>query len=78
MMLLSKNERHSAVWVKIAEHFQKRLSESRQENDGRLDEIETARLRGRIAAFKEILALGNPPEPDASGSDADNAPGSEG
>ncbi|MEA1991459.1 MAG: hypothetical protein U9N58_04580 [Thermodesulfobacteriota bacterium] len=32
----------------------------RLKNDNELDTIETARLRGRIAAYKDFLAMGDP------------------
>ncbi len=69
-MLLSKQEQLSPVWVKFQEHFQSRLQALRSQNDGDLDAFETARLRGRIATVKEMLALGVRHEPEGS-ADAD-------
>ena len=39
------------AWAKL------KLESSRNQNDGDLNEIETAKLRGRIALLKEIVAL---------------------
>lgn len=66
--MFTPQELHSAVWIKLREHLQDRLTAMRCQNDGELDPIATARLRGRIAAIKEILALGQP-TPDAESQD---------
>lgn len=68
-MKLDAIETRSAVWIKLHTHLRSQLQTLRERNDGaQLDAIETARLRGRIAQVKEILALGQPePEqPDAT------------
>jgi hypothetical protein len=66
---LTQYELQSAVWVKLREHLERQLQDSRSRNDGDLNEIDTARLRGRIAVIKQILAFGEPTpeqaEPDA-------------
>lgn len=62
-MTLSDFERHSALWQKISKHLDERVQVLRARNDGDLDNIETAKLRGRIAAIKEIIALGEEPNP---------------
>lgn len=56
-MTLDKLESQSAVWLKLKEHIESRLSQLRMQNDGDLSDIETARLRGRVAMCKELLAL---------------------
>jgi hypothetical protein len=50
-------DRASIEWIRIKEHSQKRLAELRADNDGDLDEVETARIRGMILMCKEIIAL---------------------
>lgn len=62
-MTLTELERQSAVWVKVSEELKSRLTSARLKNDGELNEIDTARLRGRIFELKSLLALGNPPGP---------------
>ena len=61
-MTLDKLESQSAVWLKLKEHIEERRSQMRMQNDGDLSHIETARLRGRVAMCKELLAL-EPSEP---------------
>ena len=62
-MTLSDYERHHALWKKISDHLTEQVRVLRARNDGDLDPIETARLRGRISAYKEIIALGDEPGP---------------
>ena len=57
---LLNHERLSAVWKKISEHLAERLDVAREKNDCLLSPDDTAIIRGRIAAYKEILALGEP------------------
>ena len=57
-MKLTTLELQSAVWLKLRDHLNETLLSLRAQNDGDLDEIATARLRGRISAIKVILALG--------------------
>ena len=68
-MKLTPQDLQSAVWLKLEAYLNERLAALRAQNDGELDEVATARLRGRIAATKELLALGKPgpaqAEPDA-------------
>lgn len=59
-MTLSEFERHHAVWVKINKHLLDRMEILRSKNDGDLDQFETAKLRGRIAELKGLIALGEP------------------
>lgn len=68
-MKLTYEERHSALWVKLSKEFEERLSVLRQQNDGELDAIGTARLRGRIAELKVLMELGQP-VPSPSDTDA--------
>jgi hypothetical protein len=50
----------SETWKAIAARATARLADLRARNDGALDEVKTAHLRGRISELKELLALGNP------------------
>lgn len=52
-------ELHSHTWRFLAQHAEKQLATLREKNDSpSLDALRTAELRGRIAAWKELLALG--------------------
>lgn len=57
---LNEIERQSAVWLKIAGWANERIDTLRKQNDGDKDVLETAKMRGKIAAFKELLDLGGP------------------
>lgn len=50
----------SPTWRAIRERAELRLDELRRKNDAELDEMQTAKLRGRIAELKELLALDRP------------------
>lgn len=47
----------SATWNAVREWAEHRLSDCRKRNDAALPEIETAALRGEIAALKNLLGL---------------------
>ena len=47
----------SHVWKKLEAYLEERLQRLRAQNDQRLDDYDTALLRGRIAEIKEILKL---------------------
>ncbi len=59
-MTLTEQELQSAVWLKLNEYISSRVEADRARNDGDLDAIATARLRGRLSAWKELLAIGQP------------------
>ena len=59
-MTLSDIERHSALWKKISEHINEQIDIARKKNDGELSDTQTARLRGKLQAYKELVALGTP------------------
>lgn len=61
---LTRDERHSALWKKLTEHLTERMNEARRRNDNDLNEIETARLRGRIKELSYLVSLGNESEPE--------------
>jgi hypothetical protein len=44
-------------WTELKRCLENKLALARTSNDGNLDPIATARLRGRIEAYKEIIAL---------------------
>lgn len=50
----------SLTWKAIVERAEQRLDTLRARNDGELDPIATAKLRGRIQELKELLALQAP------------------
>lgn len=54
---LSATERASPLWLRLKAHLHERLAKARTRNDGALAPDETARLRGRIACLKDLLAL---------------------
>lgn len=61
----------SATWQRLKWHLQARLESHRQANDADKDLETTAKLRGRIAELKVLLALDEPapaPVPDELGS----------
>lgn len=52
---------HSPTWRFLAQHAEKQVATLRERNDSpSLDALRTAELRGRIAAWKELLALATP------------------
>jgi hypothetical protein len=59
---LTREELNSALWKKLQIHFKERLDIARQENDYNHDERTTAKIRGRITAYKEFLELGETEE----------------
>lgn len=58
---LSAMERTSALWLKLAAHFEEELKTLRKKNDSDLPELVTWKTRGRIAQLNEILTLGQSP-----------------
>lgn len=60
---LTRYERESPLWRRLAEHMRAELERQRIRNDGiRLDEVQTAVIRGHIAQLKSLLALGDEPQ----------------
>ena len=58
---------NSLTWRALEQHALARISTLREKNDSQsLDAIRTAELRGRIAAWKELLALAEEPAPAQS------------
>lgn len=55
---LSAADRNNPLWMRLKRRMEESRDELRNQNDSmHLGERETAFLRGRIAAFKELLAL---------------------
>lgn len=63
-MNLLSHEVQSPLWAKLKEHCEDELAKLRERNDGNLGDLDTARLRGRIAQIKEFLLLETPAEPE--------------
>jgi hypothetical protein len=60
---LTHEDRHSRVWAMVMEYVAEQTDLLRRKNDGMLDELTTANIRGRIAALKELAAQATvPPE----------------
>ena len=57
--VLNEADLQSATWHKIRKHFEERLADHRARNDLTLSEIDTAKLRGRIAEDVYILDFVN-------------------
>lgn len=57
MIQLNDHDKQSALWKKLTTHYTGQLAKLRNQNDGVQSEIETARLRGRIAEIKTFLKL---------------------
>lgn len=60
-MNLNHVEAQSALWLKLKSYMEEQLDVARRKNDGDLDPFETAKLRGRIAALKALIALEDSP-----------------
>lgn len=56
---LTAGEKSHPLWARLKSHLQDQLGAMRVRNDDQtLTDAQTAALRGRIAAFKQVLALG--------------------
>lgn len=58
---LTNAEFNSVLCERLREHCDNRIATLRIENDGDRSDIDTWKLRGRIAAFKELKAALTPP-----------------
>lgn len=57
----------SQTWRVVQQFAEGQIAILREKNDSPvLDAIATAEMRGRIAAFKSLLALANKPDPELS------------
>ena len=60
-MNMTKAEIDSPLWKKLRAYFEEKLQRHRELNDNStLNDLETARLRGRIAEIKDVLVLDRP------------------
>lgn len=57
---LTAFERDTPLWKKLERHLVLRLDEARRRNEADLNEIETAKLRGRVFELSALLKLANP------------------
>jgi hypothetical protein len=60
-MNLERYEADSALWLKLSEYVRGRIASMQTRLEGDLDPVATARTRGQIKAFRELLALADPP-----------------
>lgn len=58
---LTNIELQSAIWKKLYEYIEKERDLLRKRNDGAIDPIDTARLRGEIKAYNKLLDLAKGP-----------------
>lgn len=64
-MNLTEGEKNHPVWQKIEAHLQNRVIILRAKNDGPLDPLQTATIRGQIAEAKALLSYSTmPPQMD--------------
>lgn len=54
---MNSNDFNSTTWLTLVVELEARLALLRSQNDATLNEIETAKLRGRLAELKRIIAL---------------------
>jgi len=57
---LTDIDRNTPLWLALRAHLERRLESQRAKNDTDLSPDETAKVRGRIAEIKALLALENP------------------
>ena len=55
--MLTQEDFKNPTWQRLSDHLQTHLDMARQQNDKHLSAEETAALRGRISALKELLNL---------------------
>ena len=59
-LVLSVGDKISPTWRKLVEHLENELKICRGKNDNiKLDEIQTAAIRGQIATLKALITLGD-------------------
>lgn len=63
MPILDNMERSTSAWLRVKEHIEKRIETLRKQNDSDKPDLATAKLRGRIAELKELLAAVEPTAP---------------
>jgi len=56
--VLTEGERNHPLWRKLETHLQNRVVILRAKNDGPLDALQTATIRGQITEVKALLSYG--------------------
>lgn len=54
---LSNTDRATVLWLQLMKHFEERIRELYGKLEGDQSAEETAKTRGKIAVFKELLKL---------------------
>lgn len=62
-MKLTEFETQTAIWQRISTEVEEQLRVARIRNDCDMDERTTAKLRGEIRVYKEILGWAEPNPP---------------
>ena len=60
-LVLTHEERHSALWKKLMAHWEARIESLHSANEGDRTELETAKLRGRLQETRLNMALNKEP-----------------
>ena len=60
---LTAADKQSATWRRLRAHLEQELINKRGQNDGALDPIQTAKLRGHIESLKGLIALSDDKPP---------------
>lgn len=60
-MTLLDSDKKSGTWLRLKQHLEEQIDLCRRKNDGDIDQLATASLRGEIRALKRILMLGEDP-----------------
>jgi len=67
--MLAREDFNTRTWERVEALLRARLQTYRELNDSNLDEVKTAKVRGRIAEIKDLLAL---PKADPASSGTGN------
>lgn len=58
--VLTQADRNSGLWLRMKKHLKAERESLRARNDNALDPVQTATLRGRVAALNDLIALDEP------------------
>jgi hypothetical protein len=58
---LEDHEIKSQLWRKLKAHIEAQIARHQRTNDGELDPIATAKVRGRIAELRALLSIEKAP-----------------
>lgn len=61
LFVLTTEDKRSALWRKLMAHWEQKIEALHAVNEGDRTELETAKLRGRIAELRAALALNKEP-----------------